>query len=187
MTAPQLLSNYFHRSPLQPSLPWGPPSTWTLPVYLISYQTYHMPTPSYHYPCPGPVLPLLVPLPPSTIQDWGEFTLTCWSMFLLEGCPDIPALDAPPMMPPPVRPWVLHQAPLDTTKVYSSTPIPWTLALMNRLQRLVLNAPTKTMPPSCGQCMWMLSELHLPSTPLQPSVFTTPYLNDASGQVPMEK
>ena len=134
MPGRNLLTPSFHYCSLQPLLPWGPPSTWTSYIDLIMYWTLCLPTPSPHRLWPDPTLPLLGPLTPSTIRGWGACTLSYRYLPFLEEFPTISALSSLPTRPLLEWPWVLHMELLTDTTVYSSSPIPQTLALMHRLK-----------------------------------------------------
>ena len=134
MPDPWFFHTFCRRSPLQPLLPWGPLSTWTLYIALIMYWTLCLPTPSTHRLWPDPTLPLLGPLTPSTIRGWGACTLSYRYLSFLEEFPTISALSSLPTRPLLEWPWVLHMELLTDTTVYSSSPIPQTLALMHRLK-----------------------------------------------------
>ena len=90
MPAHRLLPPSCHSSPLQPFFPWGNPSTWTSPVSLISFWTSHLPNLSSHHLFPGPLLPIILPLPPSTIQIWWFFPFPRLYLSFPEGCPTVP-------------------------------------------------------------------------------------------------
>ena len=102
--APRLFPNFLHISSLQHYLPWGNLSTWTSPISLISYCNPRLPTTSSHRPCHGPVLTLLVPLPPSNICGWVVCPFPRRSLLLLYGCPAVSDLSTPPERPLPKWP-----------------------------------------------------------------------------------
>ena len=152
-----------------------PPGHFPSPSYNIRLPIclLRLPNQSYLHPCPDPVLLLIVPPTPSTIQGWGACPFPYHSLSLLEGCPIVSDFIAPPTRPPIEWPWALHPEPLDSTRVSSSANLHFTLSPIQRLQRYILNTSTALPPRDCGWCMWQLSALHLHSTPLWTPVSPT--------------